>query len=121
VFKLIKIILGIALVVAVVYFLFIGEGGRSFNKISNLSGQGVMMLASTTKQDITNQAKEVFYGITSQIKVKASDIVASATQQAKNYLFDMFKSAVESGVNSLGEKVGVNNLRGSSVATATTP
>jgi L-asparagine transporter-like permease len=117
VFKLIKIILGIALVAAAAYFLFIGGSSQSSNKISNLSGQGVMMLASTTEQNITNQAQGVFYGITSQIKVEANNIVASATQQAKNYLFDMFKSAVESGVNSLGEKVGVNNLGGSSATT----
>jgi L-asparagine transporter-like permease len=117
--KLIKLILVIALIAAAAYFLFFRTGNWSSNVSNvNLSEEGVMNLASTTGQVVKNQAQGVFYDVTSAVKAKANDIIASATQQAKNYLFDMFKTAVVSEVNKIGESAGVSS---SSIATSTTP
>ena len=120
-FKLIKIILGLALVAAAAYFLFIRDGNLLSNTSGvkiNLSENAIMDLASTTGQGVKSQAQSVFYDVSSAVKLKVDDIVGSATQQAKNYLFDMFKSAVENQVNSIGEKVGVSS---SSLSTTTLP
>ncbi|MCL5017594.1 MAG: hypothetical protein M1155_02990 [Patescibacteria group bacterium] len=120
--KLIKIILGLALIVAVAYFLFIKNGNWSLTNSSsnaniNLSEKTVMNLASTTEQAVKDRAQSVFYDVSSSAKAKIDEIVASTTQQAKNYLFDIFKNTVESGLNSLGEKVGVS----SGISTTTAP
>lgn len=117
--KLIKIILGIALVAVAAYFLFIKDSAWA-SKTSNLdlSGQGVMTLASTTGQSVKNQVQGTFYKIVSEIKSRAEGIAVSAVQQAKNYVFGFFKKAVENEVNKLGESVGANP---NSSATSTLP
>jgi len=107
--KFIRIVFGIALVSAAGYFLLLKDNSFSY-KIPNLdlSEQGVMLVASSTAQNLKNKASDVFSGISAGIQSKAEEIVAAAAQKAADYTFGIIKQGVISGVDSVGEKMGVN-------------
>ncbi len=74
----------------------------------NLDKVKIVSVASTTAENIKNKTKNIFSGITSDLKTKSEEIVSSAIEKTKDYVFNAFKQSVESGVNKLGETAGVS-------------
>jgi hypothetical protein len=109
--KFIKIFFVIVLVGLAAYFLF-GKSNNSNYKIPdikgiNLNSGNIISVASSTVENIKNKTKDIFSGVTSDLKTKAEEIVSSAIEKTKNYALSVFKQGVESGINKLGESAGI--------------
>ncbi|MDO8442756.1 MAG: hypothetical protein Q7S81_00630 [bacterium] len=116
---LIRIVLGIALVGAAGYFLF-GKSNTFSYKMPNLglSENNIVSMATTTVGNIKNRVSDTFSGFTDELQTKAEEMVSSSINNAKNYVFDVFKQGVEDGVNKLGEKAGITSVNINSADTA---
>jgi len=118
--RFIKIVLGIALIGAAGYFLF-GKSNTFSYKMSDLglSENSIVSIASTTVGNIKTKVADTFSGITDQLQTKAEEMITSSVNDAKNYVFDVFKQGVEDSVNKLGEKAGITSVNINSADIAT--
>ncbi|MHB9019515.1 MAG: hypothetical protein ACYC3G_01380 [Minisyncoccota bacterium] len=116
----IRIVLGIILISAAAYFLFLKDNSFSY-KIPNLglNEDNVISMASTTAISIKNKVSDTFSEFTGQLQNKAEEIITSSIDSVKSYAFDVFRQGVEDSVNKLGEKAGITSVNINSIDTST--